>query len=80
MHDFLDTEINGLISRDAYLGLAKNYISQKRKGKLELTGNAYSVCIDGDEVSIENIWDESIPGVKISLGEYIKAIENFNII
>ena len=75
LQDFLETEINGAISRDYFLGAAKKYKNDEEKGRLELTGNAYTVCIDGNEVVIDNIWDDSVSAIRISLDGYIGLIE-----
>ena len=53
---FLDTKINGLISKNYFLYAAKEYKNNRTKNSIELTGNAYNVSICNNMVVIENIW------------------------
>ena len=59
MKDFLETEINGDISLNSFLGGAMSYIHNGCKGKVEITGNAYNILIYEKEVFIEHLWDDA---------------------
>ncbi len=80
INDFLDTEINGLISKNYFLDAAKEYKNNQTKNSIELTGNAYNVSICNNMVVVENIWDDAVNAIEISIDEYIRYLENFYLI
>ena len=80
INDFLDTEINGLISKNYFLDAAKEYKNNRTKNSIELTGNAHNVSICNNMVVVENIWDDAVNAIEISIDEYIRYLENFYLI
>jgi len=77
MNDFLETEIHGEHSINAFLGAVQGYKKNGDDQIFEITGNAYNVTIKKTCVVIENIWDESLPVIEMTVDDYIQAIENF---
>ncbi|WP_151637371.1 hypothetical protein [Noviherbaspirillum aerium] len=75
MNDFLNSDIQNIQSREAYLGYAKN-VQSGQHTELELTGNAFNVRFLISGVHIENLWDEN-ETIEIELDKFIQTVSEW---
>lgn len=75
LSDFLDGDASSASARAHYLSMARNVASGNHSG-LEVTGNAYHVSISADAVVIENLWDDDLEPLTVSLKQFVELMSS----
>jgi hypothetical protein len=76
IRDFLNSDIQTLQSREAYLGYARN-VKAGHHATLELTGNAFNVRFLPSVVQIENLWDDEDESIEMDLEIFIQTLSEW---
>lgn len=74
--DFLNSDIQTLQSREAYLGYAKN-VKAGQHAELEMTGNAFNVRFLPSTVQIESLWDDETELIEMDLETFISTLSEW---
>ncbi len=61
------------MGKDKYMAAAED-VETGRLPKWSGTGNAHTVTIQSDGVSIENVWDESLGVAEVSIPEFKQCL------
>jgi hypothetical protein len=76
INEFLESDVQTLLVRDAYLRHAKN-VQAGHHAELNLTGNAFNVRFLPSGVCIESLWNEENEPIKIDLEDFIQVVSNW---
>lgn len=76
IRDFLNSDIQTLQSREAYLGYARN-VRAGHHTELELTGNAFNVRFLPSTVQIEDLWNDGAESFEMDPEMFIKTLSEW---
>jgi hypothetical protein len=70
---FLHTDVSSLFRCERFLSIIHEIQADGTQTRLE-SGNAFSVFITDDGVSVQNMWDEEMPVQEYSLEEFERLL------
>jgi hypothetical protein len=71
---FLENDVQGSTTTcDLLLGVCKE-IADGSRHDFAGTGNAHTVLISGNRVSIENVWTDEVPRCEMSIDDFTAAL------